>query len=100
MKIIKLKTIKNQILTFVLFLFFANFVHAHNPAEHSKQSDKPNCAAIKSMNQSKTDKNDPVLMAMMIKCKKAKKSDKADYHTSEQDHHDMAKEAPDDHTHH
>ncbi|WP_156777008.1 hypothetical protein [Nitrococcus mobilis] len=109
MKAIKVKKIKNNILALVSFLLFANFVHAHDPAEHAKKSEKPDCAAIESMNQSGVDKNDPVLMAIMIKCKKIRQSDMTDYHTSEQttkevehdtDHHGKSKESSGHHFYH
>lgn len=42
---------------------------AHDPKEHMTDAEKPDCAAMKDMDHSKMDMNDPVTMAMMKKCK-------------------------------
>lgn len=45
---------------------------AHDPAEHAKEAAAknapPDCAAMKNMDHSKMDMNDPVMKAMMAKC--------------------------------
>ncbi|MGI2258739.1 hypothetical protein [Shewanella sp. GXUN23E] len=41
---------------------------AHDPAAHSKMMEKPDCSAMKTMDHSKMDMNDPVTMAMMKQC--------------------------------
>jgi len=50
----------------------APLAFAHDPAEHAKEAAAknaaPDCAAMKNMNQSKMDPNDPVMKAMMAKC--------------------------------
>lgn len=55
----------------------AQMAAAHDPAEHAKEAAAakagPNCAAMREMDHSKTDPNDPVLKAMMSKCAKANK---------------------------
>lgn len=48
---------------------------AHDPKEHMADAEKPDCAAMKDMDHSKMDMNDPVTMAMMKQCKDAKKAD-------------------------
>ena len=51
---------------------FAQGAFAHDPAEHAKEAaaakSGPNCEAMKSMDHSKMDANDPVMKAMMAKC--------------------------------
>lgn len=41
---------------------------AHDPKEHMKDAEDPNCAAMKNMDHSKMDMNDPVQQAMMKQC--------------------------------
>lgn len=43
---------------------------AHDPKEHMKDAETPNCTAMKDMDHSKMDMNDPVMQAMMKKCMK------------------------------
>jgi hypothetical protein len=43
---------------------------AHDPKEHMKDAEKPDCAAMKNMDHSKMDMNDPVMQAMMKQCMK------------------------------
>ena len=54
------------------FLSIAQGALAHDPAEHAKEAAAakagPNCEAMKSMDHSKMDPNDPVMKAMMAKC--------------------------------
>lgn len=66
-----MKHITNRLAT-VLLLTFAQGAFAHDPAEHAKEAAAakagPNCEALKSMDHSKMDPNDPVMKAMMAKC--------------------------------
>ena len=52
----------------------AQSTFAHDPAEHAKESAEAkqgaNCAAMKDMDMTKTNPNDPVMKAMMAKCSK------------------------------
>ena len=41
---------------------------AHDPKEHEAESTTPDCAAMKNMDASKMDKNDPIVKAMLQKC--------------------------------
>ena len=41
---------------------------AHDPAEHAKTAEAPDCEAMKKMDHSKMDMKDPVMQAMMKKC--------------------------------
>ena len=45
-------------------------VQAHDPKEHMKDAEKPDCSAMKDMDHSKMDMDDPVIQAMMKKCMK------------------------------
>lgn len=49
-----------------LLLVFS--AQAHEPEKHMKEAEKPDCAAIKNMDHSKMDMDDPVMQAMMQKC--------------------------------
>ena len=44
-------------------------VMAHDPALHKKTAEKPNCAAMKDMDHSELETDDPVMRAMMAKCR-------------------------------
>jgi len=41
---------------------------AHDPAEHAKTAEAPDCDAMKKMDHSKMDMDDPVMQALMKKC--------------------------------
>ncbi len=43
-------------------------VFAHDPAEHAMTAEAPDCDAMKNMDHSKMDMNDPVMQALMKKC--------------------------------
>jgi len=65
---------KNTLTTILaaVFLSIAQGAFAHDPAEHAKDAAAakagPNCEAMKMMDHSKMDPNDPVMKAMMAKC--------------------------------
>lgn len=42
--------------------------HAHEPAEHNKKAEKPDCAAMSKMDHAAMNMKDPVMQAMMKKC--------------------------------
>ncbi len=44
---------------------------AHDPAEHAKTAEAPDCEAMKKMDHSKMDMSDPVMQALMKKCSAA-----------------------------
>ena len=58
-------------------LTLAQSTFAHDPAEHEKEAAAvkagPNCEAMKTMDHSKMEMNDPVMKAMMTKCAAAAK---------------------------
>ena len=43
---------------------------AHDPKEHMTDAEKPDCTAMKNMDHSEMDMNDPVMQAMMQQCMK------------------------------
>lgn len=45
-------------------------VQAHDPKEHMKDAEKPDCSAMRDMDHSKMDMDDPVMQAIMKKCMK------------------------------
>ena len=49
--------------------------YAHDPSEHTSNSEKPKCGAMKNMDRSKMDMDDPVMQAMMKKCNAAHNND-------------------------
>jgi len=59
--------------TFLLLIgsLFILPVQAHDPALHMENAEKPKCGAMKNMDHSKMDANDPVMLALMKKCKNA-----------------------------
>jgi len=60
--------------TISLSIFFALSIVsistiAHDPSLHKKTAEKPNCAAMKDMDHSELETDDPVMRAMMAKCR-------------------------------
>ena len=53
---------------------------AHDPALHSKKTEKADCSKMANMDHSKMNMKDPVMMAMMKKCQKQMEQAKADKH--------------------
>lgn len=62
---------------------------AHDPAEHAKTAEAPDCDAMKKMDHSKMDMNDPVMQAMMKKCSTASAKPKEGDQHQGMDHGDM-----------
>jgi hypothetical protein len=63
---------------------------AHDPKLHEKEAAEakagPDCAKLATMDMSKMDPNDPVMMAMHAKCEKSKKAAAAKEHADGHDH--------------
>lgn len=77
----RIHPMKNTLITTLLaaaLFTFAQGTFAHDPAEHAKEAEAakvgPNCEAMKSMDHSKMDPNNPVMKAMMAKCAGSQKS--------------------------
>jgi len=60
-------------------LLLAVSAYAHDPAEHmkDKEGQRLDCTAMKNMDHSKMDMEDPVMQAMMQKCMKQMHGDQA-----------------------
>ncbi|MBR9910260.1 MAG: hypothetical protein GYB33_07900 [Gammaproteobacteria bacterium] len=59
---------------------------AHDPKEHMKDAKKPDCAAMKNMDHSKMNMNDPVMQAMMKKCMKDMQHNESKTDQTQADH--------------
>ncbi|MFT5707269.1 MAG: biopolymer transport protein ExbD [Oceanospirillaceae bacterium] len=58
-----------SVVTAMSLTLAVNVTHAHSASQHKKEkAEKPNCLAMKKMDQSKIDKNDPIMQAMMQQC--------------------------------
>jgi len=64
-----MKKLRMTICLLITSPFFIAVAQAHDPSEHKETMEKPKCAAMKNMDESKMDVNDPVIMAVMKKCK-------------------------------
>ena len=53
---------------------------AHDPKEHAKESEAPDCQTFASMDHAKMDMNGPVMQAMRAKCKEAMAEDHSEGH--------------------
>ena len=62
-----MKTLATVIVFSTLGIAFS--AQAHEPKEHMKDAQKPDCTAMKNMDHNKMDMNDPVMQAMMQQCK-------------------------------
>lgn len=62
---------------------------AHDPAEHAKTAEAPDCEAMKKMDHSKMDMNDPVMQALMKKCSAAHSEHEGGDQHQDMNHDDM-----------
>ena len=62
-------------------LVWTRSAQAHDPKEHIKDAEQPDCAAMKNM-----DRNDPVMKAMMQKCRAAMHHDAAESDHAHDEH--------------
>ncbi len=62
----------NRCFLILALVVAAPFAYAHDPAEHAREAAArnaaPDCAAMKDMDHTKMDPNDPVTKAMRVKC--------------------------------
>ncbi len=63
-----MKTNQSAPIFLLVTLGMAFGAQAHDPKEHMKDAEKPDCKAMKDMDHSKMDMNDPVMQAMMKQC--------------------------------
>lgn len=62
----------SRVLSILALCLSIPLANAHDPSEHAKEANAakmgPDCAALKTMDHSKMDPNDPVMKAMKAKC--------------------------------
>lgn len=61
-------------------MLLALSAQAHDPKEHMKEAQAPDCAAMKDIDHSKMDMKDPLMQAMMQKCMKPVQMDEEGSH--------------------
>ncbi len=78
--------IKTALVVMGMLVIGSAYAYAHDPSEHTGKAEKPKCEAMENMDRSKMDMNDPVMQAMMKKCKAAHDDDgQGDQHQSSSD---------------
>lgn len=73
---------------------------AHDPKEHMKDAEKPDCTAMDSMDHSKMDMNDPVMQAMMQQCMKGMHHNNSDKNEAQADPEDNEANSDEQHSEH
>ena len=63
-----MKNIQATIYLLLTSSFIMASAQAHDPSEHMKKNEAPKCETMKTMDHSKMDASDPIMMAMMKKC--------------------------------
>ncbi len=81
----KIKVIVKVIALSAMAIAFT--AQAHDPKEHMKDAQAPDCAAMKDMDHSKMDMDDPVTQAIMKKCMQDMHHDSSENHQHSDDHH-------------
>lgn len=69
---------RTRLIVLTTSLLLSMFVTAHDPGEHAKESEAPQCEALASMDQGEIDMNDPVMQALYAKCKQETADDHHD----------------------
>ena len=64
-----MQTFNLKTLAVVLGILTFISANAHDPSEHKDNAEKPKCEMMENMDHSKMDSDDPVMQAMMEKCK-------------------------------
>ena len=67
-----MNTQATTILTVIFAFSFIGNALAHDPKLHKATDEKPNCEAMKDMDHTEMDIDDPVMRAMMAKCRSQK----------------------------
>lgn len=63
-----MNTHKTIVATLLATLILSGTSWAHDPSMHKDTAEKPNCDAIKDMDHTELETDDPVMRAMMTKC--------------------------------
>ena len=93
-----MKTLATVIVLSTLGIAFS--AQAHDPKEHMKDAEKPDCAAMKNMDHSKMDMNDPVMQAMMKQCMNDMHHNEAKKDQAQANHQDNEKISGEQHSEH
>lgn len=67
-----MKHLKQTLATAMLVSVITSTALAHDPKLHKQSDEKPNCDAIKDMDHTEMETDDPVMRAMMAKCRSEK----------------------------
>jgi hypothetical protein len=89
-----MKTLATIIVFSTLGIAFS--AQAHEPKEHMKDAEKPDCAAMKNMDHSKMDMNDP----MMKQCMNDTHNNDSEKDQAQADHQDNEKSSGEQHSEH
>jgi hypothetical protein len=77
-----MKSLLNPALIVSLTVFSVSASLAHDPSEHTNKAEKPDCKSINTRDKSTLDMTDPVVMAMMSKCKSSHNKNADDHHAN------------------
>ena len=94
----KLKLLSPVLVLTALGVTFS--AQAHDPKEHMKDAENPNCATMKDMDHSKMDMNDPVMQAMMKQCMNDMHHNDAKKDQAQANHQDNEKISGEQHSEH
>ena len=83
---------KTKLMAVILTFLVSGSSSAHDPKEHAKTNEAPNCQALTDMDHEKANMDDPVMKAMFLKCQEvvSEHSDGND----EDNHHMEMKNTP------
>ena len=88
-----MKNIQATIYLLLTSSFIMASAQAHDPSEHMKKNEAPKCETMKTMDHSKMNASDPIMMAMTKKCMTQAQANKEeldmDHSKMEMDHSNM-----------
>jgi hypothetical protein len=88
-----MKNIQATIYLLLTSFFIMSSAQAHDPSEHMKKNEAPKCETMKTMDHSKMNASDPIMMAMTKKCMTQAQANKEeldmDHSKMEMDHSNM-----------
>ena len=90
---------KTEFIAMTAALLVSMLAGAHDPKEHAKESEAPDCQTLASMDQETMDMDDPVVQAMLAKCKETMTEDHGDEHGKDA-HIEEDAHATEDNSHH
>lgn len=94
----KIKRLSSVLL--VTTLGVALHTRAHDPREHLKDAESPNCVAMRDMEHGKMDADDPVMQAMMKQCLDELRHDDEQGDASKEGEPPVAEESGNEHSDH